>query len=138
MSNIFEIIEPFNPLVEEYYFLTDHDLKYQVKFGRKKNDLSAVTVVFGVLNEEFEGDEYVETNKGDMFRVMNTVVEVVRLFSEKNDYIRSFEFTGEPRENEDMSKPTARLKLFHRFAERYAKNHGWKVLVDKNTIVVNR
>ncbi len=35
--------------------------------------------VFGVVNDEFEGEEYVATNKGEVYQVMNTIVEIEKI-----------------------------------------------------------
>ncbi|MDA9563299.1 hypothetical protein N9R81_01330 [Flavobacteriales bacterium] len=121
MIKTYNIIPPPIPSAGLYYFTTDSGVRYEVRFGRKQNDLLAATIVFGVINEEYEGEEYVATNKGEVYRVMNTIVKVVKLYMTQHPNIRSYEFTGEPtdeeRENE-IEVPTIRIKMYHRYVKR--------------------
>ena len=80
MSTIYSILPPNIPSAGVYYFTTNAGIQYEVRFGRKKNDLLNVTIVFGVINEEYEGEEYILTNKGDVFRVMNTISKIIILY----------------------------------------------------------
>lgn len=139
MVKIFDIVPPAIPSAGVYYFTTDNDIRYEVRFGRKQHDPLSATIVFGVLNEEFEGEEYVTTNKGEMFDVMNTIVKVVNLFRVEHPNIRSYEFTGEPREDEDsdISVPTKRIRLYHRYVKRIFDNN-WNIELDGNKIFVTK
>ena len=112
------IVPPPIPSAGLYYFTTDQAVKYEVRFGRKQRDLLCVTIVFGVINEEYEGEEYVVTNKGDVFRVMNTIQKIVEMFIEQNPNVRSYEFMGEPVGDEKLTEATKRIKLFLRYAHR--------------------
>jgi hypothetical protein len=120
MIQTYNIVPPAIPSAGLFYFTTDSGVKYEVRFGRKQNNLLSATIVFGVINEEYDGEEYVATNKGEVYRVMNTIVEVVMLFREQHPNIRSYEFTGEPSEGEDDSadEPTQRIKMYHRYVKR--------------------
>ena len=139
MIKTYKIISPAIPSAGLYYFTTDSGVKYEVRFGRKQNDLLCATIVFGVINEEYEGEEYVNTNKGEVYRVMNTIVEVVQLFREQHPNIRSYEFTGEPGENEDPTDgvPTKRIKMYHRYVMRIFGGK-WNCLFEGNKITVYR
>ena len=99
----------------------------------------SATIVFGVLNEEFDGEEYVTTNKGDLYDVMNTIVQTVEMFKAEHPNIRSYEFVGEPREDEskENSEPTKRIKLYHRFVTRIFDN-TWEIALKGNKILVTR
>ena len=55
--------KPFFPGKNEYLFTTAFGTRYQVQFGRKTQDIFNYVIVFGVQNEEFEENEYCETNR---------------------------------------------------------------------------
>jgi hypothetical protein len=76
---IYKIEYPAIPSAGLYYFNTDKGLRYEVRFGRLENNLLHANIVFGVVNDEYE-EEYVVTNKGDVFKVMNTISEIIRDF----------------------------------------------------------
>lgn len=115
MPKIYPIEFPAIPSAGIYYFNTDNDIRYEVRFGRKETDLLSVSIVFGVLNEEYEGEEYIITNKGEVFNVMLTIVEIVNIFKDRHPNIRQYEFTGEPAKDETIELPTKRIKLFRRY-----------------------
>ena len=98
-----------------YLFNTDSGLEYEVRFARKKDNLLHCTIAFGVLNEEYEGEEYVVVNKGEVFRVMATIVDVVRKYISEHPNVRSFEYTGEPTGKELENRPSKRMKLYDRY-----------------------
>lgn len=139
MTKIFNIIPPAIPSAGVYFFRTDNDIHYEVRFGRRQNDPLSATIVFGVLNEEYEGEEYITTNKGEVFDVMNTIVEVVKIFKTEHPNIRSYEFVGEPKadESSDLSQPTKRIKLYHRYVTRIFDS-SWKISLEGNKILVTK
>jgi len=51
-----------------------------VKFARKGNSVLPVIIVFGVVNEEFEGDENTLTNNGNIFQLMNTIYVIIKTY----------------------------------------------------------
>ncbi|GAB4249670.1 MAG: hypothetical protein Kow0079_02420 [Vicingaceae bacterium] len=120
-----------------YTFETDSNLLYEVRFGRKANDILSTTIVFGVTNDEFEGEEYIVTNKGEVYRVMATIVEIVRIYKEIHPNVHTFEFSGEPTKNEKPEEPTIRLKLYKRYIERIFDN-SWKVESIGNKVIIYR
>ena len=135
--NPYPIIAPAIPSGQVYRFITVHDVEYEVRFGRKKDDIFHAVVVFGVLNEEYEGEEYVVTNKGDAFRVMTTIAEVIRMYLKEHPNMHTIEFTGVMREDEteEMSK---RTKLYLRFLPRVFDLSTWEATITGNRILVNR
>jgi hypothetical protein len=139
LIKIFEIRPPAIPSAGVYYFDTDLGINYEVRFGRKQHDSLSASIVFGVLNEEYEGEEYITTNKGDIFKVMNTIVKVVNMFKIEHPNIRSYEFVGEPRDDEskDSSQPTKRIKLYHRYVTRIFDDH-WSIKLLGNKISVTK
>jgi hypothetical protein len=120
----------------EYYFETGSGLKYQVLFAKKKDNYLEHIVNFGVLSDEFE-DEYGETNRGEIFRVMATVVEIIRIFHENHSYSTSYEFSGEFRESEDRKKASIRTRLYLRKALEII-NSDWEIGLSGNRVTVTR
>jgi hypothetical protein len=125
-----------------YLFTTDTGTEYEVRFGRKQNNILAATIVFGVLNEEFQNEEageYVVVNRGEMYRVMETISEVIRRYIKEHPRMISYEFAGENRKNEGdgVTTITARTKLFLRYvAAIFGK--GWKAVIKGNTVKMVR
>ena len=84
----------------EYYFETESGLRYQVLFAKKKSSYLENIVNFSVLSEDFE-DEYSETNRGEIYKVMATVVEIIRIYHSHHSYATSYEFSGEFKQGND-------------------------------------
>lgn len=139
MINPYKITFPSIPTAGVYYFATEHDVQYEVRFGRKQNDVLSANIVFGVLNEEYDGEEYVVTNKGDVFRVMNTIARIVTEFMLLHPNVRSYEFVGEPsdQEQDDDNHPTKRTKLYRRYINKVFGDE-WKVYQDGSKIVIRK
>ena len=62
-----------------YYFETDSGLRYEVLFAKKKNNYLENIINFSVLNEEFD-DEYSVTNRGEIYRVISTVIVIILIY----------------------------------------------------------
>lgn len=137
MPEPYKIIPPRIPSGNTYLFTTESGMEYEVRFARKKHDLLSATVAFGVTNEEFEGEEYVATNKGELYRVMATVVEVVKMYLREHPHIRTLEFSGEPTEEEDERSPTTRLRLYERYLGKIF-DENWEPTMENNRIVMKK
>lgn len=138
----YSIKPPAIPSGSMYLFETDSGVEYEVRFGRKQNNILAASIVFGVLNEEFEGDdagEYVVVNKGEIYRVLATVSEVIQMYMKEHPRMMSYEFTGENRQHEGDGRTsiTARTKFFLRYITKIF-GPGWKAVVDGNSVTVVR
>ena len=119
-----------------YYFETDSGLRYQVLFARKKNNYLEHIVNFSVLNDEFE-DEYSETNRGEIYRVIATVVEIIRLYHEIHSYSTSFEFSGEFKKGNEGRSTSIRSMLYYRKAKEIM-HPLWDIEMDGNKVTVFR
>jgi hypothetical protein len=137
MPDPYRIIPPRIPSGNTYLFTTDSGMEYEVRFARKKHDLLSATVAFGVTNEEFEGEEYVATNKGELYRVMATVVEVVKMYLKEHPHIRTLEFSGEPTEEEDDRSNTTRIRLYQRYLGKIF-DENWEPTMENNRIVMRK
>lgn len=137
LAQPYKITPPAIKSGTEYHFTTNSGIHYEVRFGRKQNDILSANIVFGVTNDEYEGEEYVVTNKGDVFRVMATIVEIVHLYMEQHPNVHSYEFTGEPTSEETENQATVRLKLYKRYIKRVF-DENWDVVLDGNKITIKK
>ena len=119
-----------------YYFETESGLRYQVLFAKKKEDYLENIVNFSVLSEEFE-DEYSETNRGEIYRVIDTVVEIVRMYHIHHGYSTSYEFSGEYKKGKKELGTSIRTRLYYRKALQIM-HPIWKVDIHMNRVVVHR
>ncbi len=132
----YKIIAPAISTAGVYYFTTDSGVDYEVRFGRRQDNILHATIVFGVINEEYDGEEYTMTNKGELYRVMTTIVHVVKMFMEEHPKMIAYEFTGIAKEGEDDDVLTVRINLYKRYLPRIFEN-DWAFDYSKgNTIIV--
>ena len=139
MPKVFKYIAPSIPSAGVYFFTTDADILYEVRLGRKQSDILSANIVFGVLNDEFEGEEYVLTNKGEFYSVMMTILEIIQDFKTKNIKVHHYEFSGEPTENNESDNgPTKRTKVYLKWAKRIFPEKKWKHKLKGNKVVIER
>ena len=137
MPQLFSIVYPNIPSGDVYYFTTTSGTRYEVRFGRRKDDIFHATIVFGVVNDEYKGEEYVTTNKGELYSVMYTIGEIIRVFMSHHPKMLIYEFTAVGKEGEKEGVITIRRRLY----ERYLGNlfgPEWKYEFKGNTVMVNR
>ncbi|MES2837287.1 MAG: hypothetical protein V4667_07180 [Bacteroidota bacterium] len=94
-------------------------------------------IVFGVTNDEFEGEEYVETNRGELYRVMTTIVNIVKAYMLEHPNVRSYEFTGISKDGEDDIKTNKRVKLYDRYLPQIYDT-TWEISPKGNTYIINK
>ncbi len=139
MPKVFKYITPLIPSAGVYYFTTDADILYEVRFGRKQSDILSVNIVFGVLNDEFDGEEYTLTNKGEFYSVMVTILEIIKHFKSQNKNVHHYEFSGEPTQKYELnSGPTKRTKIYLRWAKRVFPENEWNHSLEGNKVVIER
>jgi len=134
-KNILAIEYPNIPSAGVYYFNTNSGLRYEVRFGRLQDNILHANIVFGVVNDEFEGEEYVATNRGEVYQVMNTIVEIVKNYMKEHPKVNIFEFNAVGKDDEDDSKENARMLLYRRFLPKIFER-GWKFKIDGNFALV--
>ena len=134
---IYKILPPAIPSAGVYFFTTDSGIQYEVRFGRRQDNILHATIVFGVINDEFDGEEYVVTNRGEVFRVMSTIVQIVKMFMREHPKIVSYEFTGIPKEGEDDEKSSQRTLLYKRYLPRIFET-GFDFHFSGNSALVTR
>jgi hypothetical protein len=132
----YEIIKPNIPTGQVYHFNTIFDVEYEVRFARKKENILHAVIAFGVLNEEYEGEEYALTNMGDVFKVMRTIITIIQYYREKHPNTQVLEFTGVYKEGED-TELSQRTKLYLRYLPRIF-DESWKITMEGNKIFVTK
>ena len=137
MLEPYEIIFPNIKTGSVFYFKTGSGVDYEVRFARKKKNLLHATIAFGVLNEEYEGEEYVLTNKGEAFRVMATIVTIFNNYKAEHPNINTFEFVGEPTAKEIEKFPQKRLNLYKRYLPNIF-DKSWKLKVKGNHVIISK
>lgn len=136
MDSIYEIIKPNIPTGQVYHFTTGHGVEYEVRFARKKENILHAVIAFGVLNEEYEGEEYALTNKGDVWKVMRTIITIISIYGEKHPNTQVYEFTGVLKEGED-NEMSQRTKLYLRYLPKIF-DKSWLITIEGNKIVVSK
>jgi hypothetical protein len=136
-------IDPYHiilPVIKSgtvYSFTTKSNVVYEVRFGRKQNNILNATIVFGVTNEEYDGEEYSLTNKGEVYKVMATIVEIVKLYRKEHPNINLFEYTGEQSDKEKIKNRNVRLALYNRYIRRVFDN-SWSVSSKDNKVIIKK
>jgi len=136
-QNTLPIEYPSIPSAGVYYFNTKSGLRYEVRFGRLQDNILHANIVFGVVNEEFEGEEYVTTNRGEVYQVMNTIVVIVKNYMQEHPKVSVFEFNAIGKEDEAENVENARMVLYKRFLPRIFED-GWKFKIEGNFALVTR
>ncbi|HTA81338.1 MAG TPA: hypothetical protein VK783_00260 [Bacteroidia bacterium] len=137
MPIVFPIVPPNIPSGDVYYFTTNSGTKYEVRFGRRKDNIFHATIVFGVVNDEYKGEEYVATNKGEIYDVMSTISEIIRIFMSYHTRMMIYEFTAIGKDDEDENIISIRRHLYERYlGDIFGPN--WKYEFNGNTVLVRR
>ncbi|GIV27592.1 MAG: hypothetical protein KatS3mg027_1406 [Bacteroidia bacterium] len=127
--------DPF-PVKFSYYFTNRFNDHYEVSFSRDGNNYLKVTISFCVTNDEYENDQYAIINKGDVYRVLNTVCLIILSFSKDHPNVNHYVFSGERRqfEIEQKIEVTGRTRVFLRFVEKFFKPPEWEVKQEGNFV----
>lgn len=120
-----------------YSFTTKSNIQYEVMFGRRENNPLHVTVVFGVVNDEFEGEEYSETKQHDQYAVMATVVQIVIHYITSKAHLKLVEFSGVSREQESEKISNTRIRFFSRYLKDIF-DHSWQFETNNNKIIARK
>jgi hypothetical protein len=120
-----------------YSFTTKNGIQYEVMFGRRENNPLHVTVVFGVINEEFEGEEYSETKQHDQYSVLATVVKIVKHYIASKTHLKLVEFTGVSREDESERTSNTRIRFFSRYLNEIFES-GWLFEINDNKLIARK
>ena len=89
-----------------------------------------------MLSDEFE-DEYSETNRGEVFRIIATVIEIVRIYHSYHSHSDTYEFTGEFKDSNEDKETSIRSRLYFRYANRVL-NPNWYAYFEGNKVIVKK
>ena len=95
------------------------------------------SIVFGVLNDEFDGDEYSMTNRFEVYKVMSTIAAIVRRYIKLHPKINCYEFTGEPTEKEMDNDGRIRLRLYNRYLPQIF-DESWEITKEHEKTMVSK
>lgn len=132
----YHIETPEIPSGSAYYFNTGSGLRYEVLFAKKKDNYLRNIINFSVLNEDFD-DEYGETNRGEVYRVIATVAEIIRIYHAHHNYSASYEFSGEFKEENDNLQASKRSLLYFNKGQKIL-HPAWNIQLIENKVVVSR
>lgn len=134
---IYEIKRPDIESGSTYFFQTQSGLTYEVTFGKKKNNYLGNIINFSVISDEYE-DEYSETNRGEVYTIIRTMIEIIRIYHEKHPYSNSYEFSGEFKDDRDNGPVSIRTKLYLREAARAIDQKKWTLSLEGNKVIITR
>jgi len=120
-----------NPKYDTYsIFTTDSGLEYQVMTQLGSGE--TLSVEYGVKVTTKKGNKSVDyklvTNRGELFRVMATVVDIIQEFMKKHQDIEYIEFEGSKNEDGDQR----RNKLYMQYIKKHLKP---KSIEDDGTLI---
>jgi hypothetical protein len=106
-----------------YTFKTDSGLNYKVELMEAEDDEYGMVLYinFGIYNEGEEGDDFGEpnqnvvTNKGEQYRVMNTIAAIIKEDLAINQYIKYITFNPAKRSKDVNSN--AREKMYMKYIQ---------------------
>lgn len=136
-TRIFSIEFPTIPSGSAFYFNTDSEIRYEVRFGRMQNNILHASIVFGVLNDEFGGEEYTTTNRGEVYKVMATISEIVRFFMRAHPKINTYEFNAIDNEQQEVEHINARMYLYRRYLPQIFDD-TWNINSTGNNAIVSK
>lgn len=137
-KDIYPIEFPAIKSASVFYFNTPSGLRYEVRFGRRQDNILHATIVFGVINDEFEGEEYVATNRGEVYGVMRTISEIVRAFMTEHPKMMTYEFNAVDKEDEDGRHQNARMLLYKRYLPQIFDTTQWLFEIEANNALVKK
>jgi len=114
----------YRPHIQEAYFTTDEGTHYKVKFGVGSDKEMEIT--FGVVDESDDINYEIDTNEGNLFRVMSTIMKIInQAVSEfKPDQIVFGAAKSDPR----------RMNMYRKYLESNLK--GYSIIKDSNSVML--
>ena len=107
-----------------YEFVTDLGTHYEVMFEieedfSKDEPWEFMNIEFGVDEKDGGGVSYkVETNKGELFRVMATIVDITKNILKERKNIKTLTFSGSKKDEDD----NRRNKLYMAYIKKHIPN----------------
>lgn len=113
---------------KSYGFETDSDLRYQLEIAVSEGDkeLDSAVVTFGIAGDDesdyFFTDYDKVPTKGELYKVMATVVSILKDFIKKNKQVKYIYFTTNKLGKEVGKDQSARLNLYRRYIQTHLPN----------------
>jgi hypothetical protein len=85
----------------------------------------------------FRSEEYITTNRGEVYQVMNTIVEIIKNYMTEHTKVNVYEFNAIGREGEDGKIENARMCLYKRFLPKIF-SQDWKFKIEGNIALVTK
>lgn len=125
-----------NHFREYHEFETDLGTSYEVTFEfsedfSKEGEWTNVEISFGTV-EDGDLNNVIVTNKGELFRVMATIVDMTKKVLKKNKNIKSLSFTGSKNRGDDDKR---RNNIYMAYIKKHLKAKN--VEDDGNQITVD-
>jgi len=112
---------------KRYAFKTDSGLNYELEIAVSEGDkeLDSAVVTFGIVEEDgsdyFTDYEKVPT-KGELYKVMATVVSILKDFIKKNKQVKYIYFTTNKLGKDLDKEQSSRLNLYRRYIQTHLPN----------------
>ena len=120
-----------------YHFTTGSGLVYEVRFAHRTDNNLQKIVNFTVLGNDFEHD-YPVTNRGEMYKIIATVIEILRVFHYYHPSTESYAFSGEYKESErNRENGSIRSRMYMRWAQKVL-NSKWNTVICCNKVVIRK
>lgn len=75
----------------------------------------SLAIEFGVIDQQGHKSTKTLTNKGEIYRVLSTVADIVKYDLKQHDYIKTLEFVPSRRQSKDTDKSNARLRIYTQY-----------------------
>jgi hypothetical protein len=138
MQDIYKIEHIGLPSSNRFSFVTKKGTNYEVQFARKEKNFLYALVSFGVIDFDDQEEPYVLTNEGDVFKVMQTVSEVVRMFIADRPNIRTVEVTALSSSVESDEIENKRMRLYKRYIPEIFDLSRWILESKTNTLILHK
>ncbi|HBS86754.1 MAG: hypothetical protein A2W91_12050 [Bacteroidetes bacterium GWF2_38_335] len=132
---VFDIIRPSISSGEVYHFTSDRGVEYEVRIGKITDTLERI-INFNVLNDEYHDNEYATTNKGEIFKVVATVLEILAIYIENHPLVKSYEFNGEFKNKDREVETSIRTRFFCRALKRRFPKSKVEIIGNRGIITI--
>ena len=123
--------EVYNVVIDEI----EPEDPYYYKGSDPVSKMKRISVRFYVVGEDPDDEDYEKVvNKGELFKVMATVVDILKFELKLRPYIKAIEFKPSKRKTQDR----ARLELYKRFFKNFYPNTEFKTYGDEVIAILNK
>jgi len=113
-----------------YTFTTDSGLDYEVVIYEDDTHSDTIDVTFYVTNLNKPNDTVTVTNRGEMFKVMATITQIIKDLTDTIN-VKFIRFTPTKKSDNDNLEETQRFKLYMAYIKNMFPNAKAQKLYDK-------